>query len=370
MNFWIASPDALADWIGSAERSQRVALDTEFVRERTFHAQLALVQLAWPEGSIALVDVLALGEAEALRRLLADPSITKLMHSASEDLQALQHAYGVLPRPLFDTQIAAAMCGYGAGIGYQRLVAEALGHALEKGETRSDWMRRPLSDAQLHYAAEDVLHLPALHALLEEKLRALGRLSWLHEDCERLLANALQGDDPDPHLSMRSAQRMDPLQQARLRRLLLWRDQRARASDKPRSWIIDPELSALLATRPPADRAAFEALLDRMPKAPRRERGALWELVSAPVSAEEQAIPLATLPDPALKPVLRQAQDAVAAVAAELGIPEGLLAAKRHLETLIGERRWPEHLSGWRRSLLEPALQPALEAAARHAAGS
>lgn len=360
MNCWIASQDALADWIGSTAREDRVALDTEFVRERTFHPQLALVQLAWPQGPVALVDVLATGGADPLTALLADPGVTKIMHSASEDLQAFQHTYGVLPRPLFDTQIAAAMCGYGAGIGYQRLVVEMTGHALEKGETRSDWMRRPLSDAQLHYAAEDVRYLPEMHATLAARLASLGRTEWHREDCERLLASALQGDDPDPHLAMRSAQRMDPMQQARLRRLLRWRDRRAREADKPRGWIIDPELSAMLATRPPTDRRSFEALLDGMPRAPRRERAALWELVAAPLTPEEQAIPLATLPDPALRPLLRRAQDAVAAVAAGLEIPEGLLAAKRHLEVLLATGDWPAALSGWRHELLAPALEPVL----------
>jgi len=360
VNCWIASQDALADWIGSHARDVRVALDTEFVRERTFHPQLALAQLGWPSGPVALVDVLATGSADAFVALLGDRTVTKIMHSASEDLQALQHTYQTLPRPLFDTQIAAAMCGYGAGIGYQRLVVEMTGHALEKGETRSDWLRRPLSEGQLHYAAEDVRYLPEMHLTLEAKLVALGRLDWLREDCERLLAAALLGDDPQPHLSMRSAQRMDAVQQARLRRLLRWRDLRAREADKPRSWIIDPELSALLATRPPPDRRSFDALLDSVPKAPRRERGALWELVSTPLSAEEQAIPLALQPDPALRPVLRRAQEAVAAVAAELEIPEGLLAAKRHLDTLLTTGEWPTALSGWRRPLLEPRLAPVL----------
>src|SRR5690606_13542895 len=165
VNCWIASHDALVDWIGPPGRHARVALDTEFVRERTFHASLALVQLAWPEGPVALADVLALESAAPLVALLQDATVTKVMHSASEDLQAFQHTYGALPRPLFDTQIAAAMCGLGPGLSYQRLVAEMLGHALEKGETRSDWMRRPLSDAQLHYAAEDVRYLPEIHAL-------------------------------------------------------------------------------------------------------------------------------------------------------------------------------------------------------------
>lgn len=360
MNSWITSPPGLADWLSQGSPRDSVAMDTEFVRERTFHPRLALVQMAWNDAQVALVDVLALSEPAALVALLEDQAVTKVMHSASEDLQALHHTYGALPRPLFDTQVAAALCGLGAGLGYQKLVAELLDVHLEKGETRSDWLRRPLSDSQLHYAAEDVRHLGEVHARLEARLRELDRLEWLQEDCGRQLDNAIREDDPHPHLASRSAQRMDATQQARLRRLLRWRDQRARESDTPRNWIIDAELSTLLALRPPVDRRSFDALLDGMPRAPRRRRSELWELVTAPLSAEEQDIPLASQPDPALKPVLRKAQDAVAKVAATLDIPEGLLASKRHLEALLVERTWPDHLSGWRRTLLEPTLTPLL----------
>lgn len=361
MNSWITSAEELATWLAQAGPHASVALDTEFVRERTFHPRLALVQLAWDGGQVALVDVLALERPADLVALIEGRGLTKVMHSASEDLQALHHHYGVLPQPLFDTQVAAAMCGLGAGLSYQKLVAELLGVQLEKGETRSDWMRRPLSDAQLHYAAEDVRHLGAVHAELDARLRALGRRDWLDEDCQRLLDNAIRDDDPYPHLASRSAQRMDATQQARLCRLLRWRDRRARESDKPRSWILDPELSTLLALRPPTDRRSFDALLDGMPRAPRRHRGELWDLISRPLAPDELAIPLASQPDPDMKPLLKRAQSAVAGVAGELGIPEGLLAAKRHLEALLERREWPEALSGWRRSLLEPRLAPLLQ---------
>src|SRR5690606_22996119 len=118
---------------------------------------------------ILLLDMLAPGMPEALVGLLRDRAVTKVMHSASEDLVALGHACGALPEPLFDTQIAAGLAGVGAGLGYQRLVQDLLGIAVDKGETRSDWMKRPLSPAQLKYAAEDVRHLFALHQALDDR---------------------------------------------------------------------------------------------------------------------------------------------------------------------------------------------------------
>ena len=154
MTQWIHTPDALRARLANPPAT--VGMDTEFIRERTYWPQLALVQIALGEANgvaadedILLVDPLAPGMCEALAPLLADPTVLKIMHSASEDLVAFRHACGVLPAPLFDTQVAAALAGVGGGMGYQKLVQAVTGVALEKGETRSDWLRRPLSASQL-----------------------------------------------------------------------------------------------------------------------------------------------------------------------------------------------------------------------------
>jgi ribonuclease D len=205
VSLWIDTPERLAAHLAGWAGQTLVALDTEFIRERTFYPQLALVQLAVP-GDVVLVDPLVPGMADALRPLLVDPAVTKLMHSASEDLQALQRGCGALPSPLFDTQVAAALCGLGSGLGYQKLVEMVTGVVLAKGETRSDWLRRPLSDAQREYAADDVRHLHAIHAFLAPKLAELGRDEWRRADAERALRQAAaDSDDAWPHLALRSA---------------------------------------------------------------------------------------------------------------------------------------------------------------------
>ena len=357
MSHWIDTPQALSARLDAWAGQTLVALDTEFIRERTFYPQLALVQLAVP-GEILLVDPLVPGMAEPLARLLRDDRVTKLMHSASEDLQALQRGCGALPAPLFDTQVAAAMCGLGAGLGYQKLVEQVTGIVLAKGETRSDWLRRPLSDSQCEYAADDVRHLHAVHAFLAPKLAALGREAWLQSDADRALRQAANDvDDPNPHLAVRSAQSLDAEGQARLRRVLRWRDAEARRSDRPRSWILDNELAVSLARRPPRSDSEFHATLDRHPKAPRRARGDLWAVLSAPLAADDRDLPLAQA-EAFDKQTLRQMQDAVAAQAQALDVPEGLLCARRHLEALLEGRGWPDALAGWRRTLLEPVLAP------------
>lgn len=369
MPHWIDDPIALTARL--AHRPARVGLDTEFVRERTYWPQLALVQIALgsSEDDVLLVDPLVPGMPAALAPLLADPSVTKLMHSASEDLIALRQACGVVPTPLFDTQVAAALAGVGAGLGYQRLVQDQLGVALPKGETRSDWLRRPLSPSQLEYAADDVLHLFALHDRLAADIHALGRDAWLAEDCARMVANA-ERDEPErwPHLALRAAAFFDTDAQHRLLRLLRWREAQARSSDRPRTWILDNELASQLARTPPPDRAALQSRLDAIPKAPRKLGDALWRALTTPLPDEQEAPPVRQ--DDRDRPTLRRMQEAVSARSAELGLPDGVLASRRWLQALLDGEGWHGPLAGWRRGQLEPLLTPLLRPAGDNANAS
>ncbi|HPO24386.1 MAG TPA: ribonuclease D, partial [Arenimonas sp.] len=184
MNHWIDSPERLEAHFASWSGHKTVALDTEFVREKTYYPQLALVQLGVP-GEILLIDPLVPGIPEVLKPWLLNPDICKIIHSPSEDLQAFSRGTGAVPVNIFDTQAAAALCGMGAGLGYQKLIETVTGTVLEKGETRSDWLKRPLTDSQCRYAADDVLYLHQVHELLSEKLQSLNRLHWLQADGER-----------------------------------------------------------------------------------------------------------------------------------------------------------------------------------------
>lgn len=356
MTLWIDTADALRAHL--QQPPAWVGMDTEFIREKTFWPQLALVQIAIGD-RILLVDPLVPGINQALAPLLSNPDVVKVMHSASEDLVALGWACGTLPSPLFDTQIAAALAGVGGGLGYQKLVAEITGVPLAKGETRSDWLRRPLSAAQLEYAADDVTHLGAIYQALSARLDALGRSAWLAADCARMVAQAGDaGGERWPHLSMRSAQFLDADAQRRLLRLLRWREAQARASDRPRSWILDNELTLTLARNPPASRQALTRWLEQQPKAPRKLADAIWEALSTPLEDEAEA-PLAKATDQD-KQRLKKMQDAVARQAAALGLPDGILASRRWLEALMERGQWPTALSGWRREQLEPVLAPLL----------
>lgn len=367
---WITDPATLQARLPAAPA--RVGLDTEFIRERTFWPQLALVQIAVETGDgieVLLVDPLAPGIAEALRPMLGDPGILKIMHSASEDLVAFGHACGAVPEPLFDTQIAAAISGTGAGMGYQRLVQETLGIALPKGETRSDWLRRPLSATQLEYAVDDVAHLFDLHDTLAARLDALDRAAWLREDCARLVATAgnMEGDRW-PQLGGRAGLYLDADAQRRLARLLRWREHYARSHDRPRSWILDNELATLLARDPPIDMAALQQRLDAHPKAPRKLTAAIWDALATPLP-DEAEMPIARGEEPDRKQ-LKRLQQAVAECSASLGLPDGVLASRKGLEAMLEGADWPGALSGWRRGQLEAALAPLLERTGEARSGS
>ena len=188
-----------------------------------------------------------------------------------------------------------------------------------------------------------------------------GRRAWLAEDAERTLANA-DSDDVErwPHLSLRSAQFLDLGAQRRLVRLLRWRDRYARDNDRPRTWILDNELATAIARTPPADIEALQAQLDAHPKAPRKLADAIWTALQTPLADEVDA-PDASVSERRDKQALRQLQDAVAARSAELGLPDGVLASRRWLESLLDHGEWPDALAGWRRETLEPQLRPLLE---------
>ncbi len=362
MSTWIDNPQTLSERLARWAGQPTVALDTEFIRERTYYPQLALVQLAIP-GEILLVDPLVPGMDDALRPLLLDPAVTKLMHSASEDLQALQRGCAALPAPLFDTQVAAALCGLGSGLGYQKLVEQVTGIQLAKGETRSDWLRRPLSESQHEYAADDVRHLHAVHELLDNRLTELNRHAWLQADADRALRNAVQ-EGEDPGRTYGRAQRAvagrrgpgPPVPPAAL----------ARHRGPPQRPAQELDHRQRTGGRAGASSAARFQRIQRHAGSPSQgaapfARRAV-ERLTAPIEAEERAIPLLK-PESYDKQTLKAMQEAVITVAQAHGLPEGLLCARRHLESLLEGRGWPEALNGWRRELLEPALAPLIPAA-------
>ena len=327
-----------------------VALDTEFMREHTFHPIAALYQVAG-EAGIGLVDASAEQSFDGLRRLIRDPDITKVMHSCSEDLEVMECHLGARPANLVDTQVAHAFLSPDFGRSYAALVEHYLGIVLPKQETRSNWLRRPLSGAQLEYARADVAHLPELWTHMRERLVDAGRLWWLEDEMAAVLGRPAP-DPEDYYLGMKRAWRLPPRQLAALRRLSAWREGEARRRDVPRARTVrDEHLLALAETPAPTRDLVFRLL----PKGVARRYADA--LLRAHAEGLGEEAPLA--PDPPLPPreggVLKAMRDFGRSRAEALGMAPELLARKRMLEACIRHFRDTGELSGslgWRLELV------------------
>lgn len=339
-------------------RAPRLALDTEFLRERTYLAELALIQLS-DFTHIELVDPLTELDLAPLVALLRDAALTKVLHAARQDIEVLLPLTGVPLAPLVDTQIAAALLGMPAQIGYGDLIARELGHTLEKSQARTDWTRRPLSRAQLEYAADDVRWLLPLAERLEERLAARGRLGWLAEDCAALADPGLYRADPaDAWQRLKGIESLAPAEQQRLRSLAAWRELRAARRNLPRGWVLADEALRAIGRAAPADVAALKALGVMPPSAADKlgpdiiaelARAAglplegLLQRADARPSREEQAL-------------TRRLSERLRAVALELDVAPEVLATQRDLRRIARGDPLPAVLRGWRARVLSAPL--------------
>lgn len=342
-----------------------VGLDTEFERTRTYYSRPALVQLFDGE-HVSLIDPLAIDDFAPLAELLGNAGVTKVMHAAEADMEVLEQLTGATPASIFDTQLAAAFTGHGFSLGYRHLVQTLLDEGLAKDETRSDWLRRPLSDAQISYAALDVLYLLPMYRRLRCELERLGRMEWFMEETERLQRRRTADRDPRrAYLRIREGRRLEGDALKGLRELAAWREEEARSRDRPRQMILSDASLAAIAAAMPADVEAIAALGVLSGKALRRYGDVLVARVGAARAAEAVPAPARGLERrhaawlKTLKQVLRRRSETLA-------IPAPLLAQSRTLEGLVasvaaGDRALPEELHGWRESAIGEPLMAALE---------
>lgn len=243
-----------------------MSLDTEFMREKTYRARLCLVQVAALD-HIFLLDPLSSLDLAPLARLIEDPEIEVLVHAGRQDLEIFFEAYGCVPRNVLDVQVAAAFAGYGSSLPYGRIVESVLGLPLEKGESYTDWCRRPLTDAQMRYAADDVRYLPGVAARLKDKLNEMNRLEWLTEELKDLESSESYGMDIDriwKKVAGRGALRGN--QAAVLRELAMWREEAAARRDLPRGWVLKDPTMIELARRAPSSTSALRNIRGLNPK--------------------------------------------------------------------------------------------------------
>lgn len=327
-----------------------VGLDTEFMRERTYFAQLALVQVAVAANTY-LVDPLAT-DVHGLGAALATGTGVKVLHAGRQDLELLLQETAVLPQPLFDTQLAAGLVGFDEQIGYAELVETLLGIHLSKDATRTNWMARPLSPRQIAYARDDVAHLEALYVRLDEDLRAKGRRAWLDEDCAALADPGLYGFDARQLIRRyRQGAAMAPTAQAIFAALLGWREQASRDADLPRGWVVTDDALADLAQHPPQNLADLARCRDLDERTVRR----FGDAIVATVAGAGATPPHAWRPR-TLSPEEKRRYTALVALvdrrAQELGIAASFIGSRRLLKDIVQGAPPGALARGWRASVL------------------
>lgn len=238
---YIDTEEGLSEFIDRAKLSSILAIDTEFIREKSYYPQLCLLQMA-TDSEIVVIDPLAIDTLETIGVLLEDRRITKLFHAGTQDIEILFRLTGKTPVPLFDTQVAAALLGQSHQMGLGPLVSSFCGVSLKKGDSFTDWSRRPLAGSQLSYAADDVAYLPELYTIMKAKLIERDRLSWLDEDFAAL-------EDPDSYITdpyarykrLKRGNQLNRHQLSAARELAAWREVRAQERDIPRKWVLTDE---------------------------------------------------------------------------------------------------------------------------------
>jgi ribonuclease D len=345
-------------------RSAFVTVDTEFIRETTFWPELCLIQMAAP-GATALVDPLAPGlDLKPFFDLMGDESVLKVFHAARQDIEIIFHLGGLIPHPVFDTQVAAMVAGFGESVSYDQLVSRVTGAHIDKSSRFTDWRQRPLSDRQLEYALADVTHLIEVYEFLAKRLEKEGRSSWVNEEMD-ILTNR---DTYDPHpedawkrLKMRVRK---PIELAVLQSIAAWREREARERNVPRQRVVKDDALFEVAQQQPKDATAL-GRLRTIPKGWERSSTAsgLIAAVQTALAIPKEELP--KVPKPAqgaegsnaaselLKVLLRQVAD-------QQGVAAKVLASSDDIDRLAtdGEKAEVAALNGWRREVFgEKALR-------------
>ena len=363
---WIDRDPPMDELAGALADAPWIGIDTEFMRERTFFPKLCLVQISAP-GGIWLIDSLKVRRFDPLLAPLTAGHSSKILHAARQDLEALFLLTRKVVTPVFDTQIAAGCIGMKSQVGYAELVKTLLDVSIGKSQTRTDWARRPLSAAQLAYAAEDVVHLQEIAERLRERLEQLGRTQWAAEDCAQLANPELY--DPQPAAAwkrLKGLAQLPPAARGAAMTLAVWRERLAREKDLPRSWILsDPGLFSLAQARP-ADAARALKAAPECEQWPPEALADMIEAIRTSTPAEGDALRADELrPTPEQKALLNRLAALVDERAQQLDMNAEILAPRGELRTMAmasGDRTALELpcLRGWRRGEIGEALLAAL----------
>ncbi len=357
---WIADSATLAEFCQRAATAPFVTVDTEFMRERTYWAQLCLVQCATPDEAVA-IDALAPGiDLGPLFRLLDDPRVLKVFHAARQDLEIFHHMTDKVPGPLFDTQVAAMVCGFGDAVSYETLAGQLAQVRIDKSARFTDWAQRPLSERQITYALADVIHLKKIYVTLAQRLTTSNRASWLQEEMATLLDPATYRMDPEEGWRRFKPRTAKPRLLAVLKEVAAWREREAQRRDVPRNRVVRDETVMDIAGHAPAtiDELARVRGLSRS-FADGRLGEDLLAAVRRGLALPEGEIPVlppqVELP-PGLGPVVELLKVILKMKCEEHGVATKLVASTADLERIAADDEAPvPALHGWRREVFGEA---------------
>ncbi len=372
---YVTDQHALESLCHTLRQSPRLALDTEFVGEDTFIPRLELIQVA-TANTAAVIDfpaVQASGSLDVFWELICDAKIEKIVHAGRQDLDLFALHAGQIPKPFFDTQIAAAMVGYGAQVAYASLVQRLHGTKLAKAHTFTNWSARPLSADQIAYALEDVEFLLSIHTHLRDRLNTLGRSEWVNEEFARLesVVGEKNREPQERYQRIRGWDTLKPKGAAVLREVTVWREAEARRRNVPRGRVMRDEVLLQLARHPPKSvndlrglRGVHSSEVDRHGE---QLLAAITSALALPPSAWPE-VPSERKPDPESTGIVELLQAVLKARAAEEGIAPTMLATSADLQTLVDARQNRTALTvpilhGWRRQLAGDLLVQVLDGA-------
>ncbi len=355
----ITNQDELDSACGTLAEAPYITIDTEFMRERTYWPKLCLLQLAraagnWGEEAVFLIDPMADIDLEPVFTLMADTSTLKVFHAARQDIEIFVNLAGVVPIPIFDTQVAAMVCGYGDQVGYETLVKRIANAQLDKSSRFTDWARRPLSSKQLNYAAGDVTHLRVVYESLGDQLEKSGRSSWVEAEMAVLRALSTYVVDPDEAWRRVKTRSNDSRFLAVVKSLAKWREDEARKRDVPRGRILKDDAVLEIAANRPKTR---EQLLGSRSLQREGRKPEVCDAILAAVVAGEEAPPEQPPHNPRHHMPPRPGAQALSdllkvllkAKADKLGVAQRLIASSSELEDLAqGLRDGVKALEGWR----------------------
>ena len=351
----IGCQDALDAFCEQASASSWLGLVTEFERVRTYYPQLCLLQLSTPDMTVC-VDPLADIDMSPLNKLITRRTPIKILHAARQDLEVLQYALQASPTNLFDTQIAAALAGYGDQVGYANLVQSLCGVELPKQQTRSDWSRRPLSEGQLRYALDDARYLGVLFQQLSTVLEGLNRLPWVNEDCARLVERDLLAEAADTAVvrTLARARKFSEEQLCVCYALARWREQTAKDSDLPRGWVLPDSALLAIARKLPADEGELQLLVE-LPSRARRRWGKMIVAVVEQGRCSASPVPRSTGSSPLSRKEKRLANELwerLKHACADADIPTSTVVRRNELAAMVRGERDLALLRGWREGFI------------------